>query len=266
MKHLTLYGILFLAFSIASCGSGSRRDISLPVGEIIRDKDVTRELISNIEAFNRQAPKEFRTELDIIGSLGEQKFRFSGQMAYRHEPRAMNLFLVDFIFRNPMSLFYQNEEIINYYFPQQKRVYVYTDTGMNLSEHFPLSAPFDYVYDIIRGRFPLINNYSLRGYTRSQSSSTTLLVLENKHYFQTIALKEGLVEKTLLIDKQSKNRFECYYLKIARKSGHRMPVNIRVVDNGTTLTMMIRARNLIIRENIMIRSLKIPDGVDVIKR
>jgi hypothetical protein len=165
-----------------------------------------------------------------------------------------------------MSLFYQNGGITNFYFPQQKRVYVYTNSRVKLEEHFPLSAPFDYVYDIIRGRFPLIKNYSVRGYTRTDSPSTRLLILENKDFFQTIALNKGLVERSLLIHKKSGNRFECYYKKIVRQSGYRMPVNIRVVDKGTSLNMTIQARNLIIKENIMIRSMEVPEGVDVIKK
>lgn len=173
-------------------------------------------LLNSMLEVNRCTPKSFSADFTIDGRFhNKKKFKSIGKVIYNKEPRKMRLTIIDYVFKSPITTIVLDGEVLKFYFPVEKKLYIDSTDAINLKNYIGIDLNFNFLYKFIIGEIPLIENYQVKQGLITKGNSKekgeeVYIILENSEYYETISLKNNIPNKVLLINKTTKTRDEFY--------------------------------------------------------
>ena len=181
-------------------------------------------LLDRILEINRNAPSSFRASFVIEGTIKKnKKFKSLGKAEFLNSPLAMQVSFIDFIFRSPLTVLAQDGNVLKFYFPAEKKLYLDRADGIDMREYVEIAIPFRFIQMLITCRIPLIDDYTVKSRisekdTGKPGNGGKYVIIENGSYFQTISFDRDIPNKILLVSKNSREKMEFYLQKPFRKN------------------------------------------------
>jgi hypothetical protein len=242
--------------------------VETPSPEGVRQRVDPGGIKSRIEAFNGKAVTSFEGQFTIDGVLKKKKYKTLGHVSYQRDPGKMNLSIVDFIFKSTLSSVVQDGRELSIYFPVDKKLFVDRIDTLKLRNYGEIDFQFPLLYEIFTGRIPMLGGYRVTRCERDEKSGASYLVIENGELYETIALKDGVPDKLLFIDRATKKRVEFYLGSPAAAGDSVFFRTVRVVagDDGANLTITFSGLKLNAPVRVKsVAEMRFPAGISVIR-
>jgi len=259
--------LVFLVFAATGCtGAGVRID-ETPPGQYHPAGDAAvRSMLDSVSALAKKSPLTYSADFNVDGSTGARKYRLLGSAQFNRSGRLMHVAFKDFIFKSTVTMFFQEGDTIRVYYPVEKKMFVDDARTFDLANYGGTSLEYGMIYDIATGTFPLITPYRVREGLAANSGNGSMLVLENRDFFETISFKEGVPDKILLINRKTGEKLEVYIKKIVTQGGSVFFSNIMVVSGRSGLRLEINFNRINLNAPVKVKTVKdvaIPGSVKV---
>ncbi len=206
-------------------------------------------LLKKIEDINNNSPKSFSLDLNTQGILNRKKFKSTGKAIFNKEPREMKITFYDVIFRSPLTIIVQDIDVIKFYFPIEKTLYMDNVKTVNLKRYSNINLDYNLVASLAIGKIPIIKNYSIKkalttGENEQNSRKETYLIFENNDFFETIAFEKDIPCKILMLNKRSKEKTEIYLKEPFYKNSILFYKTIRFISLSSDFRITTRFKNI----------------------
>ena len=267
MKHAVMMLCALCAF-LAGCGKGLREEEALAQYHA-SGKETVQEMLDVLKGLDARAPRFLQADFSIEGARREKKFRMIGSLQYDRPARAMHASFSDYIFRTSILVFFAEGDDLRLYFPVEKKLFVESMRGIDLGDYGGPSMAMDIVLSLATGNIPLLAGYRVKQGLRENNGEGTMLLLENPRYYQTVSFRNGLPDKVLIIDRETRERFEIYFKKRINSGDVSYVEQMVMVASQTGLRIDLRLKSVRTGGSIKVpraRDMKLPPDVRTISR
>ena len=168
-------------------------------------------LLNGILLINNSAPSYYDMTFTVEGLMNNQKYKLNGNAQLDAKLNLICLSLTDFIFKSPISTMFINNDEIIMYFPSEKKLFKYTKNSLNLKALWNINLDYEIIRVLASCKIPLINDYKI-----SSTDDKSYLILENKHYYETVSFKNNIPDKIKIVDKTDRGETD-FHLSSAKK-------------------------------------------------
>ena len=209
IKPLFFVLIMFLGFMSCATFAGKNKTAQ-PQHDVNITYDAhVKSMLSTIEEINKNAPATFSLNFIITGATGDKKFKVTGEGAYDRNLKKMHISMADYIFKTPISMVFQDGEVIKVYFQVDKKVVEDSMSTMRVDRYVDFQCDFPVVYDLLTGKIPLIQGYTVKK-GLAAPAEVSYVLLENDRFFETISFKEMVPDRIRFVDKSTRRETEIY--------------------------------------------------------
>ncbi|HNV48730.1 MAG TPA: hypothetical protein PLE73_06320 [Spirochaetota bacterium] len=198
---------------MAGCASGNRAadDQRASLGDA-----AVKALVQRVRDLNAGAPDRFVASFTVEGTMHNRKnFKSLGSAMFLRDPLRMKVIFTDLIFKSPISMLVRNGDELRFYFPAERKLVIDSAAKIDLNRYIEIDVDFLFLSQIASGRVGTIENFKASGGADAtgdpKAAGTTYLILENDRFYQTIAFRNNLPEKILLVRKSNNHRFEFHF-------------------------------------------------------
>ncbi len=143
---------------------------------------------------------------------------------YKESPATARITFVDSVFKSTLTTFVQDGKTIKVHFPVENTLIVDNTETIKLEDYMPVSVNYSFLRQMITARIPMIQDYKInRGLLPKKedgsSSNEIYIIIEIDMYYETISFKNNLPTRILLVEKNSKKKYEFYYLEPSSSNG-----------------------------------------------
>lgn len=177
-----------------------------------------RALLEKITLINNSAPVSYDMTFTAEALMNNQKYKLNGNAQFDKTAARLSLFFTDFIFKSPISMMFNDGESVVMYFPSEKKLYRYNKNTIDFRSLWNVNLDYPVVHDIMTGRIPVIDGYTVKEAVLSADSKTSYLILENSRYYETISFKNDIPDKIKIMDKSNRSETD-FYFSGAKKYG-----------------------------------------------
>ncbi len=262
-----LLTLVIIATAAACGGKVVRDDYALDSQYHQSEKASVQEMINRVTEFNNRASRFLSAEFILDGAQRDKKFRVIGNLQYDRESRAMHAAFYDYIFKSPVLVFFVEKDVIHLYYPAEKKLFVDKMKGFDLADYGGPGMSIDLLLTLATGGIPMIDGYHVKQGLDANDGNGSMLLLESSRYFETLSFREDRPDKILLIDRNSRDRFEIYLKKSVDRAEGTFFSNIILVSTQPGLRIDIRFNNMQWKGPVTVktvRDLKLPPGVRII--
>jgi hypothetical protein len=265
-----LIPIVLLTVSVAvGCGEKLVRGDDILMSQYHPSgKDAVRGMVDGITAVNKKSPLSYAADFTVDGTIGDKTYKLMGSVQFNRKLKAMYIAFLDFIFRSPITLVFQEGDIIRIYYPAQKKLFVDNFKTIDLANYGGVSVNFDFLYGILTGVMPLIPDYSVKQSLASNDGKESILILENSRYYETISFIGNSPEKIKMINKISGDKYEVYMKNPIVQGDSHFFANMTVVSQSTPLRLDIRFQRIRLNTTVKVKTIqdaRIPGNVKIIQ-
>lgn len=243
-KHIRNFSICFIALMLSglfACASGKN---AAEKDYIVSDDENNKYLLKLIDKINSERPRTLSTKFNIEGYSGKQKFKSSGIASFDNNPVMAKIIFHDAVFKSAITEIVQEGDILRFYFPLDKILYVDNFSSISLQRYTNFNIDFNLIYDLSVGKIPMIKDFLIvRGLETGLNSGNgeKLIIIENSKYYETISFDNEIPDKILWVDKDTKHKFEVYLEKpVRRGAGILYYKLIRIVSPESDLKISIQ--------------------------
>jgi hypothetical protein len=233
--------LLIVGAVILSCGSSEMLKNENGLREA--DKKNTDYLLSLVEKCSINSPRTLSANFDIDGFAGSKSFKAGGNIRFNNNPKKAKIVFHDAVFKSPITEIIQDEDVIKFFFPFDKILYIDYAEKINLKSYSDLDLDFDLISDLVYGRIPVIRNFSLvkvlESGTGPGSEDNRFIILENSEYYETISFKLDLPDKIQWMNKDTKEKIEVYFDKPLKGESILFYKSVRIVSSKKDFKIMI---------------------------
>ncbi len=259
--------LVFLVVAAAGCaGKGVKIEEVAPGQYHPADGTAVRAMIDVVASLAKKSPASYSADFNVDGSTGAKKYRLLGSAQFNRDGRLLHVAFKDFIFKSTVSMFFQEGNVIRVYYPVEKKMFVDDARTFDLANYGGTSLDYGMIYDIATGTFPLIKGYRVKEGLASNSGNSSMLILENSSYNETISFKDGVPDKILLINRKTGEKFEVHLKKIVTRGDSVFFSNIMVISGGSGLRLEINFNRVDLNTPVKVKTIKdvaIPGSVKV---
>ncbi len=236
-----------------------------------KNSDTAVSILNRIEDINKNSPKYFSLDLFCMGTMNNKKFKSTGKVKFNREPAIMKITFYDAIFRSPLTIIVQDGELVKFYFPIDKTMFIDSIDTIKLERYSNIDLDYKLVSDLAVGRIPLLDKYTVKKTSAEESnrknSTEIYIILENDNYYETIVLQKNIPTKILLINKGSKSKTEIYLEKpvLIKESLIFKKIIFKSLDSN--FKIITEFKNIHLkkhRDTGMIRNIKLPRDCKII--
>ena len=168
-------------------------------------------LLNNVLLINDNAPSYYDMTFTVEGSLNNQKYKLNGNAQLDAKLDLICMSFTDFIFKSPISTMFSNNDEIIIYLPSEKRLFKYTKNSLNLKTLWNINLDYEMIRILASCKIPLIADYKI-----SSTDDKSYLIIENKHYYETVSFKNNIPDKIKIVDKTDRSETD-FYLSAVKK-------------------------------------------------
>jgi hypothetical protein len=260
----------FLAtvFLLSGCAK-QYRDDSFVTGDYTPSRqDEIRKMIGTVTGINASSPSTFSAAFNVTGLVKNKRFKSIGKAEYSRNPRRMDISFMDFIFRSTVTRMLQNGDVVRVYFPVEKKMFVDNINTMDLANYSGIDMDFHIIYDLAIGSIPLIKNYRVKRGLSANGENRSMLILENREYYETISFNGDMPDKLLLVNRRNGERLEIHLRKYLKSGKSHFFKKIRFIAERSGLRLDIEFNK--IRLNVPVKvntveTIKLPSRLEVIQ-
>jgi hypothetical protein len=229
--------------------------------------------LKKILEINNNSPNSFTAQFTIDGQMSNNKnFKSMGNAVFNKKPKKIKITFFDFVFKSPLTIMVQDEKIIKFYFPMDKKLFLDNEDRISLRNYTNIDLNFKFLSGLIMGIIPLIDNYAIKQSLTEKGepadkSREFYIILENDDLFETISIKNNLPDKILLVNKRSKEKVEFYLEEPQYKNNILYYKNIRFISQNSGDKINLKFSNIKYNISIDLKDasyIKIPKDVKVI--
>jgi hypothetical protein len=262
--------ILIVLLVISGCSTAA---IKTGTDLTTADEKNVAHLLGLIKKYNSNFLQSYILKLNVEGHSGAQKFKAGGNACYNNNPRRMRIVFHDAILQSPISEIVQEDDVLRFYFPIEKAVYIENINKINLKAYTNFNLDYNLVSDLLTGKIPVIKNYrvykGLESETDPVIKENKLIILENEEFYETISFLNNVPDKILWVNKNSKERIELYLRRPVFTDNFLFYKEAKIISRDADLNILIQFSS--IKFNIPVDSenitkLKIPKDANIIKR
>ena len=247
---ISLFVLVSFSFIISNCSKNiieSKKVINKSDGNEILV------LLKKITEINNNSPRAFSVTFTLKGIIDGKKFKTLGSGIYNKSPKKMRITVKDVVFNSALSIVIVDNEIIKFYIPVEKKLYIDNEKTIDLKNYINLNINYKIFYSLVTGMIPILSNYRIKeGLTTKRDSPPRLfLILENDDYFETISFRENIPDKILFINKSTKEKFEIYLEKPLYIANTLYYKRIKFIFLETDCKLSLKFNN--IKSNIQIK-------------
>lgn len=251
------------------CGTGTFRDEQALLDQYHPSgKDAIRGMVADITDINKKSPESFSLDFNIDSTAGVKKYKVFGSAQFNRKQRMMYVSFLDFIFRSPVTTLMQEGDVIRIYYPVEKKMYVDNTRTIDLANYGGVAIDFKLFHDLITGIVPLIQGYTVKQGLEANNGKGSMLILENPRYYETISFQGSEPDKILLINKNTRERFEIYIKKPVTQSNSRIYSEIMIFAQNISLRLTISFKKIQLNAPVAVKTfkdMKLPDNLKVIQ-
>ncbi|OHD64324.1 MAG: hypothetical protein A2176_01675 [Spirochaetes bacterium RBG_13_51_14] len=261
--------IAMVAAAAAGCAQKSFRGDDFMTGQYHPSgRDAIRDMLDSVSSISKKSPETFAVEFYVDGTLGDKKYKLLGSAQGDRRRKVMHISFLDFIFRSGIAMFFQEGDDIRIYYPVEKKLYVDRAGTIDLARYGGVSIDYGLLYDIATGTFPIVTDYTVKEGLAANNGTGSILILENKRFYETISFNGKNPDKILFVNKQTRERFEIYVKKIALQGNSVFFANVVVVAQQSRFRLDIHFNRIVLNAPLEVRTLKdvkLPKGVQIIE-
>jgi hypothetical protein len=261
--------ILLLAATAFGCGNKSIRSDDILVSQYHPSgKDAIRDMVDRISAVNKKSPVSYAADFTIDGTIGDKTYKLLGNAQFNRKLRAMHVAFLDFIFRSPITVVFQEGDVIRIYYPVEKKLFVDNYKTIDLSNYGGISVNFDLLYSILTGGIPLIPDYTVKQGLISNDGKESMLIVENNRYYETISFNGKSPDKIKLINKSTREKFEIYMKKPILQGDSHFFANVMIVSQNTPIRLDIHFNRIHLNAPVKVKTIedsRLPGNLKIIK-
>jgi hypothetical protein len=204
---------LLICVLVLGCASGNAEKEKDYVSS--SDKKV-KYLLKKVLDINNNSPSSFSAKFVIEGRMSNNKsFKSLGDAVFSKKPLKMKVTFYDFVFKSPLTVMLQDEKILKFYFPVDKKLLLDNEDSIIMKNYTNIELDFKFLNRLTMGLIPLIDNYRIKQSLVHKSEKTgnedeMYIILENDRLYQTISFRNDIPDKILLVNKLSKDKVEFY--------------------------------------------------------
>jgi hypothetical protein len=269
IRHYIICAAIVLT-GISGCSTAAvKKDTNLKTA----DEDNILHLLNLINKYSNNSQKSYTLKVNIDGHSGAQKFKTGGNIEYNNNPRRMKIVFHDAILQSPITEIVQEDDILKFYFPLDKTVYIENINKIDLKSYTNFYLDFNLISDLLSGKIPLIKQYriykGLANETDPVISGTKLIILENNDYYETISFLNDVPDKILWVNKTTKEKIEVYFKKPFIKENFLFYKETKIISRNADLNIVIQFSSIkpdapVDPENLT--KIKISKDAKIIKR
>ncbi len=208
-----------------------------PVNTQPRDVSVTQDshvqsMLNAIKEINDHAPASFSLGFIISGSAGDKKFKVTGEGAYSRDEKKLHITMNDYIFKTPIASVFQDGDRIFIYFQVEKKMVEDSIGTIKVDRYVDFQCDFPIVYDLLTGKIPLAEGYTVKKGLVSAEGDVSYILLENDRYFETISFKGMVPDRIKFVDKSNRRETEIYIKERIRLNDTTYFNRLRVVSGS----------------------------------
>ena len=225
-------------------------------------------LLEMINKINNNAPQSVIARFNINGFVNNKQYKTLGKALFSKDPKRANITILEYFFRSPLTIMFQEGDSVNLYMPVEKKIYMDNLKTFKLRNYSNIDLNYQLLYKLFTGSIPVLENYRIKKSVVDKSNNQKFLVLENNKYYETISFKNKIPDKLLFIDRFSKEKFE-FYLSRPMKSGKSTYFKrIRFVANSKKVRLTVAFNYVKMNSHVKVKTLKqmrVPKSVTVIR-
>jgi hypothetical protein len=249
--------LVLLAVAAAGCGTTGARVEDTAAGQYHpAGSDAVRGMVEGVSALVKKSPATYNVDFNVDGSAGAGKFKLLGTAQFSRKDRLMHVTFMDFIFKSPVTMFFQEGDAIRVYYPVEKKIFVDDARTFDLANYGGASLEYGLLYDIATGTFPLIRGYSVKEGLAANSGNTSMLIVQNSGFYETISFKDGTPDKILLINRKTREKIEVYVKKIVTQGDSVFFSNMMIVAGGRGLRLEINFNKVRLNTPVKVKTIK----------
>lgn len=208
-----------------------------PLNTQPRDVSVTQDshvqsMLNAIKEINDHAPASFSLGFIISGATGDKKFKVTGEGAYSRDEKKLHIIMNDYIFKTPIASVFQDGDRIVIYFQVEKKMVEDSITTIKVDRYVDFQCDFPIVYDLLTGKIPLAEGYTVKKGLVSGEGDVSYILLENDRYFETISFKGMVPDRIKFVDKSNRRETEIYIKERVRLNDTTYFSRLRVVSGS----------------------------------
>ena len=268
MKATSKAIIVIIGALICGCAKKTLYDDSTKRPYEPSDEKTLESMVNGIAAINKNSPGSYSVEFTVDGVSDRKKFKLQGNAQFNRKQRMMHAAFLDYIFNTPVTVFLLEGEAVRILFPIEKKMYVDDARTINLANYGGFSINFDILYDLATGTIPLLHDCRIKQGLIAKEESTTLLILENAGYIETISFNENVPDKILLIDKNTKEKLEIYIKKIIQQGASRFFSSLKIISKENSVSLDITFHRILLNNPVRVKTIKdikLPENLQIIK-
>ena len=231
-----------------------------------QDRDISL-MLQSLSAINENSPSSYDLEFIVDGSLKSKKYKSIGNASFDRNSDRFYIVFLDFIFKSPVTMIFQDGKDISLYFPADRKLFRENRATISFANYTGVDLDFTVVYDLVTGKVPLIPGYSIREGYRTADGKTSYLILENSDYFQTISFAGSEPDRIKFVQKKNREEVEVYLRKKTVKDGTSFFRNITIVMKKSDTRVDITFRGIKLNTPVKVKTVgdvKIPREVKII--
>lgn len=249
--------LIALAVTAAGCGNNGVRVEDTSAGQYHpAGSDAVRGMVEGVSALAGKSPVTYSVDFTVDGSAGARKYKLLGSAQFSRKDRLMHVTFMDFIFKSPVAMFFQEGDAIRVYYPVDKKIFIDDTRTFDLANYGGASLDYGLLYDIATGTFPLIRGYSVKEGLAANNGNGSMLILQNNEYYETISFKDSMPDKILLINRKTREKIEVYLKKIVTQGDSVFFSNILVVPGGNGLRVEINFNRVRLNTPVKVKTIK----------
>jgi len=258
-----------LVAALIGCGTAPlRQDEELADRYHPSGKDEIRGMLAAIDEINAHAPEYYAADFSISGSLADRRYRVLGSVRYGKKERRLYVTFLDYIFRSPVTTFFQEGDDIRIYYPAEKKMYVDSRKTIDLSNYLGIAMDFDLLSGLMAGTVPVIPGHSVRQGLIANDATGSMLILENSRFYETLSFKDNHPDRIKLIDRKTGEPFEIYLEKPVVQGAARFYSRIVIVGGSDRFRLDIHFTGIRMNTPIKVkthRDLAFPRDLKIIQ-
>lgn len=270
-KNYCFIYIIILMLFISGCSTAKIKSETTELKAA--DQENIEYLLGIIKKYNSGSLQSYTLKINVEGHSGTRKFKVEGNALYNNNPKRMKIVFHDAILMSSISEIVQEDNILKFYFPIDKTLYVENTEKINLKAYTDFSLDFNLVSDLLSGRIPVIRQFAvykgLECETDPAIKENKLIILENSDFFETISFLNDIPDKILWVNKNSKERLELYLKSPVIRDNFLFYKEAKIISREADLNVLIRFSSVKFNEPVdpeIIAKIKIPKDAVIIRR
>ena len=259
--------LLCASVLITGCATAQKDYGTLKPGDLRE----AQEILKKIEFINSNLPESFTSRIAVKSTINGKSFSIAGNVYYASNPVAIKVMLNDLIFKSPVVEILLQADQLKIFMPIEQSVYIRNpDPERDTTASLEINTQF--LSQTALGRIPLITGYTVtKSFIEEEQGKITgkrVVVLENKMYYESISVKNGIPDKVRILAKNGVDTFEVHFENPSQNDNVILYKNVSAFSENTGNNFSIEYIDLKLNapfDRNKIFHIEIPRGTKVIQ-